>query len=285
MARGHTPSSFVRAVCRYLGCGKYSWTGWAVVCIFIIFSAITLRLLVIRRARQQLNSNNNNTLALSEPRERFQVAEGHILGVLAAGNDSSDYLFLLVHGASREFQNAEHWRPHMDFFARLGRVYAVDLLGHGHSTPGASDALQNPVSSEAQVRALWKLIAEKKKDQQKLVLVGRSYGGRIVMNLANTLGAEQVHKIILIEPALKDDQVQGLKKEVLALPTLVFCTWAGGDTTVPYHRVKGLLDYFKDKEVVLFEHVVSEGRQAQEGNTPELIKVEDFQNKVEAWLS
>lgn len=93
-ARGHTPSSFVRAVCRYLGCGKYSWTGWAVVCIFIIFSAITLRLLVIRRARQQLN--NNNTLTLSEPRERFQVAEGHILGVLAAGNDSSDYLFLLV---------------------------------------------------------------------------------------------------------------------------------------------------------------------------------------------
>jgi hypothetical protein len=66
-----------------------------VVCIFIIFSAITLRLLVIRRARQQLN-NNNNTLTMSEPRERFQVAEGHILGVLAAGNDSSDYLFLLV---------------------------------------------------------------------------------------------------------------------------------------------------------------------------------------------
>ena len=30
----------------------------------------------------------------------------------------------------------------MDFFARLGRVYAVDLLGHGYSTPGASDALQ-----------------------------------------------------------------------------------------------------------------------------------------------
>ncbi len=27
---------------------------------------------------------------------------------------------------------------------------------------------QNPVSSEAQVRALWKLIAEKKKDHQKL---------------------------------------------------------------------------------------------------------------------
>ncbi len=114
--------------------------------------------------------------------------------------------------------------------------------------------------------------------------------------------------------------MQGLKKEVLALPTLVFCTWAGGDTTVPYHRVKDLLDHFKDKEVVLFEHVVSEGRQAQEANTPELIKVspshlfiyppllsfyasnvaayyhraighvatpqvEDFQNKVEAWLS
>ncbi len=115
--------------------------------------------------------------------------------------------------------------------------------------------------------------------------------------------------------------MQGLKKEVLALPTLVFCTWAGDDTTVPYHRVKDLLDHFKDKEVVLFEHVVSEGRQAQEANTPELIKVsppptyssihplfsfyasnvaayyhraighvatlqvEDFQNKVEAWLS
>jgi pimeloyl-ACP methyl ester carboxylesterase len=28
------------------------------------------------------------------------------------------------------------------------------------------------------------------------VLVGRSYGGRIVMNLANTLGADQVHKIV-----------------------------------------------------------------------------------------
>lgn len=289
-ARGHTPSLFVRTVCRYLGCGKYSWTGWAVVCIFILFSAITIRLLVIRRARQQLD---NNTLQASasaskmsdeeSSRERFQVAEGHTLSVLTGGNDSSDYLFLLVHGASREFQNAEHWKPHMDFFARLGRVYAVDLLGHGHSTPGPSDALQNPVSSEAQVRALWKLIAEKKKDQQKLVLVGRSYGGRIVMNLANTLGADQVHKIILIAPALMDDQVQGLKKEVLALPTLVF--WAGDDTAVPYHRVKDLLDYFGDREVVLFEHVVSEGRQAWEAHTPELIKVEDFQNTVEAWLS
>jgi hypothetical protein len=116
--------------------------------------------------------------------------------------------------------------------------------------------------------------------------------------------------------------VQGLKKEVLALPTLVF--WAGDDTTVPYHRVKDLLDYFGDREVVLFEHVVSEGRQAWEAHTPELIKVspippplylsslffcstrnarnvaaynhraighmatlqvEDFQNTVEAWLS
>jgi pimeloyl-ACP methyl ester carboxylesterase len=36
----------------------------------------------------------------------------------------------------------------MDFFARLGRVYAVDLLGHGHSTPGPSDALQVQICSD-----------------------------------------------------------------------------------------------------------------------------------------
>jgi hypothetical protein len=73
------------------------------VCIFILFSAITIRMLVIRRARQQLD---NNTLQASasaskmsdeeSSRERFQVAEGHTLSVLTGGNDSSDYLFLLV---------------------------------------------------------------------------------------------------------------------------------------------------------------------------------------------
>jgi hypothetical protein len=105
--------------------------------------------------------------------------------------------------------------------------------------------------------------------------------------------------------------VRSLKKEVLAVPTLVF--WAGDDTTVPYGKVKDLLDYFVAKEVVLFDQVVTEGREPWEAHTPELIKVqqfflpfsvsllpslwrvlliaghgaqvEEFQSKVLAWLS
>jgi pimeloyl-ACP methyl ester carboxylesterase len=295
---GSTSLLSVRALCKHLGCGRYSWTGWAVVCIFLLFSAITVRLLVIRRARQQLNagSNTDNSDRLVQtstppPREmseddrykRFQVGEGHTLNVLTSGNVSSDYLFLLVHGASREFQNSGHWKTHMDLFAGLGRVYAVDMLGHGHSTPGESDPLQNPVAAETQVRALQQLIVEEKADNQKLVLVGRSYGGRIVVDLADKLGADEVHKIILIAPALREVQVRSLKKEVLAVPTLVF--WAGDDTTVPYGKVKDLLDYFVAKEVVLFDQVVTEGREPWEAHTPELIKVEEFQSKVLAWLS
>jgi hypothetical protein len=72
--------------------------------------------------------------------------------------------------------------------------------------------------------------------------------------------------------------VRSLKKEVLAVPTLVF--WAGDDTTVPYGKVKDLLDYFVAKEVVLFDQVVTEGREPWEAHTPELIKVQQFSLSV-----
>jgi hypothetical protein len=113
---------------------------------------------------------------------------------------------------------------------------------------------------------------------------------------------------VLIAPALQQELVNGLREEVLSLPVLVF--WAEDDTTVPYSRKKDTLNQFAAKEVVLFDHVLSEGQQAWEAHTPELIKVrarvhvcacarvrhpidandvcdlqvKEFQSKLRAWL-
>jgi len=267
-----------RLILRSLGCEGLSWAGWALVVVLVLFFAITARLLVLKRSRQTAMSRTERAL--------FEVDAGHSLSVLSAGNANAPFLFVLVHGASREFQNAEHWLKHLPLLSQLGRVLAVDMLGHGAAVPGPKDQLpagQTAIPVETQVQALKKLIEEKKGEHQTLVLVGRSYGGRVVVNLANKLPNSSVHKIILIAPALREDEVLRLTPEVKNLPILFF--WAEDDQTVSYARKKALVNEFPNKEVVLFGPVVQEGQEEWQAHTPESIKVEEFQNKIQAWLA
>lgn len=75
---------------------------------------------------------------------------------------------------------------------------------------------------------------------------------------------------VLIAPALREDEISGLREEIKSLPTLFF--WAEDDTTVPYERKKQLLDHFLSKEVVVFDGVLSEEKEEWQAHLPENIK-------------
>jgi pimeloyl-ACP methyl ester carboxylesterase len=198
-------------------------------------------------------------------------------------------VFLLVHGASKEHQNARHWEPHLSFFSGLGQVYAVDMLGHGESRPGSND--KEKIGTPEQLDALEKLIkqeiglsdAEGHSKKLQLILIGRSYGGGVVLKLAKRLGGHQkVQGLVLIAPAVQDELVRDLPQDVLNIPTLFF--WAKDDPFIAYTRYEGVCkNAFTRSSLQLWDQVAPP-HESWRGHTPELVKVEEFQTKLRSWL-
>lgn len=171
---------------------------------------------------------------MSNPSEVFvDLPGGRRLRALSGG--AGDTLFLLVHGADRNFQNAGHWNNHLDALAARGRFLAVDLLGHGGSRPGPSDSLDSPVTPAEQVQALLALLATHAPNAP-VVAVGRSYGGRIVLELA-AARPDLVRAFVLIAPSLPPAELAGLPPVVRARPTLL--VWAQDDPVVPFPNNAG----------------------------------------------
>lgn len=55
----------------------------------------------------------------------FDLEQGQKLHYVSGGqiDQTHPYLFLLIHGASREHQNSQHWKDHYDYFSQKGKMH------------------------------------------------------------------------------------------------------------------------------------------------------------------
>ena len=166
----------------------------------------------------------------------------HALHV-AANTAVPRFVAVFVHGADRQFQNSEHWRPHLPALAGAfpdAEYYAVDLPGHGHSEPGAS--APEPPSDADIVRSLATFLGQVY-HKRPLVLFGRSKGGRQVfqaISQADPAVQEALSAFVLVAPAVNKPFMDLLSPRVRNTKSLLF--WANDDPVIPYATHQALLD-------------------------------------------
>jgi len=161
-----------------------------------------------------------------------------------------DTVFLLIHGKNRELQNASYWIPHLETFTQYGDVYASSLLGFGKSKPSKDEELSVGVEDLPQLEALQALLKHNELVDKKLILVGRSWGGKLALELAAT-HPNSIKKMILIAPAIHPEQVKKLPDSVRKVPVLL--CWADGDPVIKFDRQPDIKKAFPNVQVHTFK--------------------------------
>jgi hypothetical protein len=88
----------------------------------------------------------------------------------------SGKLFVLVHGANKQTQNAQFWSEHYSYFASHGVFYAVTLPGHGDA---ASTQASLSIHADA-VAALLTHIKVRKREYLYRPIVYQAWAFRIL---------------------------------------------------------------------------------------------------------
>ncbi|KAH3746106.1 hypothetical protein Pelo_12484 [Pelomyxa schiedti] len=217
----------------------------------------------------------------------------HVRVVLKPGREihalrhrgTSPFALVLVHGMDRRTQNAECWAPHFEWLVSRGiEHYAVDLLGHGDSTPGGTASESAPTDDD--VPALCALLAQVL-HEKPVVLLGRSYGGYVVSKAAAVISA-QTHShpilgIVLIAPAI------GSKLTAHEVPTSlsakpVLLIWAVDDAFVPFSNSNKVLELFKNARLVTFP-AIQPTEPTWKTHCPEVHAPAMFQQALEEFLN
>eukprot|EP01118_Nematostelium_gracile_P019091 TRINITY_DN871_c0_g1_i1.p1 TRINITY_DN871_c0_g1~~TRINITY_DN871_c0_g1_i1.p1 ORF type:complete len:282 (-),score=68.83 TRINITY_DN871_c0_g1_i1:74-802(-) len=170
----------------------------------------------------------------------------------------SGFSIVLVHGADKDLQNANYWKEHLDWMGKMGTVYAMDMLGHGKST--ATGEYSKTFTDEEQVSHLVHFIREKIDISSRLVLVGRSWGGSIVLQTAKKLVTE-IHPsfppsdIVLIAPAVDPKELMLPQEIGKSTPVLLF--WAEDDAIVSYERRMEILEHLHHTQLISFGTILT----------------------------
>ena len=193
-----------------------------------------------------------------------------------AAQDNS-VCFVLVHGASREFQNANHWEPLMEMFTNFGDVMALDMPGHGRTSiqnarPDIAPSLVKGAANQWCQQNKW---ARACKDPPRVVLVGRSWGGGVVLAAAKEIGVQRLAGLVLIAPSLGAGQLASLPADLLeAVPVLIF--WARDDSIVPFSNAAAVASTFSLARLRAVEPVLEPGMAAWKAHVPELERPAQF---------
>jgi len=182
----------------------------------------------------------------------------------------SNSSLILVHG-SRSDANAEHWRPYFSWLSKSSSIFSIDLLGHGMSTKMSA-------STSAQVNALVELVKQNN-ISDNLILLGRSYGGQVVLELASKLMQDkkvQISGLILIAPAINRNILESLPKELTSKPYLV--CWAEDDPIISYSGSKTVQEFLPNMKLVNF------GKVGWNGHFPESENPPLFEKEVTAFI-
>eukprot|EP01118_Nematostelium_gracile_P013242 TRINITY_DN4979_c0_g1_i1.p1 TRINITY_DN4979_c0_g1~~TRINITY_DN4979_c0_g1_i1.p1 ORF type:complete len:246 (-),score=53.61 TRINITY_DN4979_c0_g1_i1:33-770(-) len=191
---------------------------------------------------------------------------------------------LLIHGGDRKVQNSKVWSMHESWLDRSAQYFAVDLLGHGNST------IQNEKPSysvQEQADSLSQLIKQKIAPENNLIILGRSYGGRVGLELASLIKKESVHPklngLVFIAPSIDDAMLKNVDSSILKLPSLFI--WAEDDPIVPFQRSNSIVPKFENSRLVPFGKLLKEGMEKWRAHVPENEKPEKFQDEVSSFLS
>jgi len=182
----------------------------------------------------------------------------------------SNSSLILVHGSRRD-ANAEHWRPYFSWLSKYSSIFSIDLLGHGMSSNIST-------STEAQVNTLVELVKQNNLSNN-LILLGRSYGGQVVLELASKLMQDkkvQISGLILIAPAVNRPILASLPKELTSKPLLV--CWAEDDPIISFVGCKTVQEFFPNMKLVNF------GKVGWNGHFPECENPSLFEKEVTAFL-
>lgn len=222
------------------------------------------------------------------------LSNGQVLHSLMTGEGPT--LILLVHGADRKTQNADYWKPFLPQLSKYGRVVAVDMLGYGASEPGAESQMESQLPPKQQATSLLYLLSSLQTsfpDIRQVVLLARSYGGRVVAELLNNSttpdALSKISRIVFVAPAIGGSNVLTFPEKFKNIPYLVF--WAQDDPVVPSTRLWELRQVFPQLQEVLLKKKDFSGLSEDLSNasyllhTPELLLKDLFMDKVTEFLT
>eukprot|EP00211_Chloroparvula_japonica_P014045 CAMPEP_0119133498 /NCGR_PEP_ID=MMETSP1310-20130426/13406_1 /TAXON_ID=464262 /ORGANISM="Genus nov. species nov., Strain RCC2339" /LENGTH=256 /DNA_ID=CAMNT_0007124191 /DNA_START=43 /DNA_END=810 /DNA_ORIENTATION=+ len=194
--------------------------------------------------------------------------------------------FVMIHGLNRRRQSCMSWEELPDFFSRFGMVLALDLLGHGHSLPGAAHGdINQPYDVELQVDAVLELLSVEAPNDGKLVFVGRSYGGYVSTKLCEGLKGS-VLGLVLIAPMLENKEEFAPILENLP----IFLMWAKEDMLIPFENSQLILGNCRKVQTLFIDRInVPEDVRSKPSfkfmsHSPEITNKEEFSMQVTPWL-
>ncbi len=189
--------------------------------------------------------------------EQFFVYEKQKLQfIITSPKKLSKIALLMIHGANRQLQDAFAFSKNIDILGQDFLSVSVSLLGHGDSIPGANTQVENErVSIEDQVKILNAYINLELKTK-KLVIIGRSYGARIAMNLALT-NLSRTLGVVFISPAGS----QHYKKEtdLHSIPLLLI--WSKDDPFIPFSETKIFEESSNKYSTLFFDSLQQKGEE------------------------
>ena len=191
--------------------------------------------------------------------EVLHIEEGNYdINYISVGNKEGEVVILL-HGGNTGSQNCRVWAPLLPFFNESKTLHfiAVDLPGHGKSTPHTEGLLYDANNLSASVPRA-EIVVQQVIDQirksfskEKVYLIGRSYGGAlsIYYTLKNPLN---VLKLVCFAPAYLN--IYKEEEDINALHSLsqnMLLFWAKDDAAIPFDFAQRFIDY-SPKGIVQF---------------------------------
>lgn len=228
--------------------------------------------------KSEYHGKEKNALVIIDS-EWYLIPQSNAKQMHYISGGSGDPLFVLLHGQSRRYQDARHWSAHFDLFDTLGTFCAPDLLGHGESVPGRHD--ETRVSLFEQAEYVSKLLAADFAAHQEVVLVARGWGVNVALELGKRIRSK-LKAMVFVAPEVDDLVWQSVPNYVITTPLLL--VWAMDDPVSDFADHANFVDLFTNLDPYFIEQVADAGIHKMVANSPENIRVFEFQNQVHDFL-
>jgi pimeloyl-ACP methyl ester carboxylesterase len=164
----------------------------------IFIRLLTLFFVLLAGARSAAQSGDSvNELEMSKPSSHTIAVNGIQLHYQKSGKGEP---LLLLHGWT---QTSAFWKPYITLFEKDYEVYAIDLRGHGRSTPLSTDFSIQKASQD--IREMIHQLG-----LQRVKAIGLSFGGLILLELAAT-DPDLLDKIVVIGTSYQYDGKEARK--------------------------------------------------------------------------
>merc|ERR1712023_44491 len=227
----------------------------------------------------EYHGKEKNALVIIDS-EWFLIPQSNSKQMHYVTGGKGDPLFVLIHGQSRRYQDSRHWATHYDLFDTLGTFCAVDLLGHGGSVPGKHDDSRLSIWEQAEYTS--RLIDSDFSSHRDIVLVARGWGVNVALELGKRLGS-RLRAQIYIAPEVDDLVWQAIPSYVITTPMLL--VWAKDDPVSDFSESENFMNLFTNVEAFFVDQVADVGIHKLVANTPENMRVFEFQNNVHDFLA